>query len=89
MPYKYLVLYFVCSVGPCYWPHSSLSGEEVVYYLLCDVLGVGVVYAGVLSNVLIVVVLPFELWVVVGVACSVVLGSGYLLGGDHCDPLDC
>jgi len=61
VPYKHLVLHFVYSVGPYYWPHSSLSREEVVYHLFCNVLGVGVIHTGVLSNVLIVIVLPFEL----------------------------
>ena len=61
VPYKHLVLHFVCSIGPYYWPYSSLSREEVVHHLLYDVLGAGVVHAGAPSNVLMVVVLPFKL----------------------------
>ena len=79
----------MCSVGPCDWPYSSLPGEEVIHYFLCDVLGAGVVYIGVLSNVLMVIVLPFEFQVVIRVACSVVSGFSYLFSSDYHDPLDC
>ena len=79
----------MCSVGPCDWPYSSLSREEVIYYLFYDVLGVRVVHVGALSNVLMVVVLPFKFQVVVGVACSVVSGFSYLFSSNYYNPLDC